>query len=90
MSKGKAFLVVGHKHWDKSTTLKALTDDSRYPRRWSIIRNQSRVHLTQNITNAKGQVQPAGSPRVRFSRIRELCTDFATSTSKLDRGQATH
>jgi hypothetical protein len=25
MSKGKAFIVVGHKHWGKSKTLKALT-----------------------------------------------------------------
>lgn len=36
MSKGRAFFVVGHKNWGKSTTLKALTDDSRYPRRWTI------------------------------------------------------
>lgn len=36
MAKGKAFLVVGHEDWGKSTTLKALTDNSRYPRQWKI------------------------------------------------------
>jgi len=30
MSRGKAFFVVGHKQWGKSTTLKALTENRLY------------------------------------------------------------
>jgi hypothetical protein len=46
MERGKAFLVVGHKHWGKSRTLKALADESfaRYisiADKWLFIRRMS-------------------------------------------------
>ena len=36
MSKGKAFIVVGHADWGKSDTLKALTNGSRHKQKWDI------------------------------------------------------
>jgi len=47
VSKGKAFLVVGHKNWGKSTTLKALTGGKR-PRRWEI---ESIVFFIRRMSN---------------------------------------
>lgn len=78
MSKGKAFLVVGHKNWGKSTTLKALTDDSRYPRRWTIdsidffIRRMSNDDFPESLRDFINGLDPEVLPRV----IATLCPTF--------------
>jgi hypothetical protein len=48
MTKGKAFAVVGHKHWGKSTTLKALSDGSTYVRRLSITNHDFFIRRMSN------------------------------------------
>ena len=39
MKRSKAFVVVGHSNWGKSATLKALTNNSRFPK-WIRIKGQ--------------------------------------------------
>lgn len=78
MPKGKAFLVVGHKNWGKSTTLKSLTDGSRYPRRWSIdsteffIRRMSNDDFPESLRDFINGLDPEVLPRV----IATLCPTF--------------
>lgn len=48
MERGKAFLVVGHRQWGKSRTLKALTDDSHHARFLSIAKRHLFVRRMSN------------------------------------------
>jgi hypothetical protein len=78
MSKGKAFLVVGHKNWGKSSTLRALTGDSRYPRTWVIksiaffIRRMSNDDDPKSLIELAGKLDPETTPHV----IATLCPTF--------------
>ncbi len=78
MAKGKAFLVVGHKNWGKSTTLKALTGGSRFKRIWMIgktpflIRRMSNDDIPKSLKDFVHRLDPAVSPRV----IATLCPTF--------------
>lgn len=48
MARGKAFLVVGHKQWGKSRTLKALTDDNHQARGVSIANHRLFIRRMSN------------------------------------------
>lgn len=48
MARGKAFAVVGHKHWGKSKTLKALTDGDIYQRKCMI---KAKKFLVRRMSN---------------------------------------
>lgn len=78
MSKGKAFLVVGHKDWGKSSTLRALTDGSRYPRTWIIksimffIRRMSNDDFPASLIELAKRLDPEVTPNV----IATLCPTF--------------
>ena|SRR3989442_13609969 len=77
MSKGKAFLVVGHKNWGKSTTLKALTGGRRY-RTWEIgstpffIRRMSNDDIPKDFQELVNSLDPDATPRL----IATLCPTF--------------
>jgi hypothetical protein len=78
MSRGKAFLVVGHKNWGKSSTLKALTDGSRHPRTWVIksvaflIRRMSNDDFPESLIKLVSGLDPDVVPNV----IATLCPTF--------------
>jgi hypothetical protein len=78
MVKGKAFLVVGHKNWGKSTTLKALTNGSRFERRWKIGTTQFFIRRMSNDDNPKdflefvNRCDPDATPRL----VATLCPTF--------------
>jgi hypothetical protein len=78
MAKGKAFLVVGHKNWGKSTTLKALTGGSRYERKWRIgsaeffIRRMSNDDDPKDLNKLVKRLDPDDTPRL----IATLCPTF--------------
>jgi hypothetical protein len=78
MPKGKAFLVVGHKDWGKSSTLKALTDGSRYPRQWVIksveffVRRMSNDDFPESLIELASNLDPKTTPHV----IATLCPTF--------------
>lgn len=77
MSKGKAFLVVGHKNWGKSTTLRALTGGKR-PHMWEIdsivffIRRMSNDDYPTKFLKLVISFDPDDKPRV----IAALCPTF--------------
>ena len=48
MTRGKAFIVVGHKNWGKSRTLRALTGDDPYKRKIRIKRKILHVRRMSN------------------------------------------
>jgi len=78
MNKGEAFIVVGHKHWGKSTTLKALTDGNRFLRTWKIrstiffVRRMSNDDIPDSLVALVNRLDPATTPRV----IATLCPTF--------------
>ena len=78
MAKGKAFLVVGHKRWGKSTTLKALTDGNRFLRTWKIgsilffVRRMSNDDIPDSLIELVNSLDPETTPRV----IATLCPTF--------------
>src|SRR5713226_1293604 len=78
MPKGKAFLVVGHKNWGKSATLKALTGGSRFERTWTIgkiqffIRRMSNDDIPRSLADFVNSLDPDIRPRV----IATLCPTF--------------
>ncbi len=78
MSKGKAFLVVGHKQWGKSTTLKVLTDGNRNVHTWTIdsvqffIRRMSNDDVPRSLQDFVNSLDPDAKPRV----IATLCPTF--------------
>jgi hypothetical protein len=78
MAKGEAFLVVGHKNWGKSATLKALTDDCRYYRSWSVgdveffVRRMSNDDKPKDFLDLVTGLDPAITPNV----IATLCPTF--------------
>ena len=78
MPKGRAFLVVGHKNWGKSTTLKALTGGSRFERTWIIgktqffIRRMSNDDIPKALADFVNRLDPDVRPRV----IATLCPTF--------------
>jgi len=78
MPKGKAFLVVGHKHWGKSTTLKALTAGNRFLRTWKIgstlffVRRMSNDDIPGSLRELVNSLDPEITPRV----IATLCPTF--------------
>ena len=78
MNRGRAFLVVGHKHWGKSTTLKALTGGNRSLRVWRIgpipffIRRMSNDDIPRSLIKFVSGLDPATKPRV----IATLCPTF--------------
>jgi hypothetical protein len=81
MSKGKAFLVVGHKNWGKSSMLRALTDDSRYPRKWPIKSAEFFVRRMSNDDDPGALVKFAEAldPLVTPYLIATLCPTFNDS-----------
>jgi hypothetical protein len=78
MNRGKAFLVVGHKHWGKSATLKALTDGNRFLRTWKIgstlffVRRMSNDDIPDSLIALVNNLDPDTTPRV----IATLCPTF--------------
>jgi hypothetical protein len=78
MLKGKAFFVVGHKDWGKSSTLKALTDGSRFPRTWVIasiaffVRRMSNDDFPESLIRLANRLHPQTTPHV----IATLCPTF--------------
>jgi hypothetical protein len=78
MTKGKAFLVVGHKHWGKSTTLRALTGGNRFLRTWKIgstlffVRRMSNDDIPDSLIELVNSLDPKTTPRV----IATLCPTF--------------
>jgi hypothetical protein len=77
MSKGKAFLVVGHEDWGKSTALKALTGGRRY-RTWKIesivffIRRMSNDGYPEDFLEVVKNFDPKDTPHL----IAALCPTF--------------
>jgi hypothetical protein len=75
MARGKAFAVVGHKHWGKSKTLKALTDGDVYQRKYTIkakqflVRRMSNDDRPQSFYDLLKNLSPDRSPYV----IMALC-----------------
>jgi hypothetical protein len=78
MPKGKAFFVVGHKNWGKSTTLKALTDGSWRKRLWEIkgteffIRRMSNDDIPKDFRDFATRLDPKSRPYV----IATMCPTF--------------
>lgn len=78
MVKGKAFLVVGHKNWGKSSTLKALTNNSRFIRKWRIksveffVRRMSNDDVPKSLLALVTWLDPTVTPYV----IATLCPTF--------------
>lgn len=83
MPKGKAFLVVGHKNWGKSTTLKALTGSSRFERTWIIgkaeffIRRMSNDDIPKSLKDFVNGLDPDVRPLL----IATLCPTFNVKRS---------
>lgn len=82
MVKGKIAFVVGHSNWGKSKTLRALTGDSHYIRRMTIlgaefwIRRMSNDDLTPEYAEFVGKLDPS----LRGHVIAALCPQFDDPT----------
>jgi hypothetical protein len=78
MERAKAFFVVGHKHWGKSSTLRALTDGSSHRGWWRIgsdrffVRRMSNDDIPDDFYTLLGKLDPAEKPLV----IITLCPTF--------------
>ncbi|HEV3037109.1 MAG TPA: hypothetical protein VHA33_04915 [Candidatus Angelobacter sp.] len=77
MQRGKAFFVVGHKHWGKSKTLKALTDNRRVGwfeinAAWFFIRRMSNDDIPDEFYELLNNLEPVKKPFV----IIALCPTF--------------
>uniref|UniRef100_B8HQM8 Uncharacterized protein n=1 Tax=Cyanothece sp. (strain PCC 7425 / ATCC 29141) TaxID=395961 RepID=B8HQM8_CYAP4 len=57
MKKGKAFVLVGHKQWGKSRTLKSLTNDSRYVKKITINDQQLFIRRMSNDDEPESLMQ---------------------------------
>jgi len=80
MDKGKAFILVGHKNWGKSLTLRALTNDSRYEKTVGIgghtliVRRMSNDDIPKSFIAFVEKLDPLRNRYV----IAPLCPDFET------------
>ena len=74
----KAFAVVGHSHWGKSWTLRALTDDAIQYRYWTIKETQFRIKRMSNDDDPEGLlkfISKLGKPYDQYL-IYALCPNF--------------
>src|SRR5688572_190169 len=88
MPKGKAFVLVGHKNWGKSRTLKALTDGSAHLQTLTIgehdffIRRMSNDDVTNNRPDRFWDFVKELDPKTKPNLIVTLCPNFTQSLPK--------
>jgi hypothetical protein len=93
MAKGRLFAVVGHKHWGKSETLKALSGGRRL--RWLdinarlfFVRRMSNDDIPKDYVNLLKELDPKKKPNVilalcpTFER-EDLCTELVNALNGL-------
>lgn len=86
MPKGKIAFVVGHAHWGKSETLRALTNDDFYVRRMIINHELFFIRRMSNDDQPSGYVKfmesawPANTPNL----IAALCPNFHDTEAATD------
>lgn len=78
MPKGKIAFVVGHAHWGKSTTLRALTNGNFRLRRTTIAGDEYFIRRMSNDDQPKGYIKFMMSldPVIRPYLIATLCPQF--------------
>lgn len=88
MSKGKAFVLVGHRNWGKSWTLEALTYGSAHVRwltigeRYFFIRRMSNDDVTTNRPDRFWDFVKGLDPNAYPNLIVTLCPNFTESLPK--------
>ncbi len=83
MEKGKAFFVVGHKHWGKTETLKSLTRGRQL--HWIpigefkfFIRRMSNDDIKSSYYEFIEELNPASKPRI----VSAFCPTFSAETAE--------
>src|SRR3972149_11354391 len=88
MPKGKAFVVVGHRNWGKSRTLKALTDGSSHLQTLTIksfdfyIRRMSNDDVPERLPNQFADFVENLDPNLYPYLIVALCPNFTDPLPK--------